>query len=267
VYDAVRAGFRKVVLVIRREVEDQIRRHVAAIINGGVDVAYARQVLELPPAVPGRAKPWGTGHAVLTAASEIAGPFAVMNADDLYGASAYQMLREYLSKAPAGDHALVGYSLRETLSPHGGVSRAVAETDTRGYLSRLAEVTGIESRGAVLMGRAMSGQVVTLGGHELVSMNLWGFTAAVLPGLQRQFDRFVETHGSDPRAEFLLSEAMGAQVVAGEARVRVLETRERWVGMTFAADDEVVRAEVARLVHAGLYPANLRSGFEGLACD
>jgi MobA-like NTP transferase protein len=263
VYDAVRAGFRNVVFVIRGEVEELLHRHVSEVIGTGVEVAYARQVLDRAP--PGRTKPWGTGHAVLAAAPEVAGPFAVMNADDFYGAGAYRALFEHL--ASAGEHALVGYPLAETLSPHGGVSRGIAEPDARGYLSRLTEVTDIEPRGSGFTGRTTAGQPVTLEGGEIVSMNLWGFTPAVLPALERQFARFLEVLGADAGAEFLLSEAVGAQAAAGEARVRVLRARERWFGMTFSADDAAVRDEVAHLVDAGVYPANLRAGFERLACD
>jgi hypothetical protein len=263
VYDAVRAGFRKVVLVIRHEVEEMFRRHVAEIIGTGVAVSFARQALDAAP-VSGRTKPWGTGHAVLAAASEIAGPFAVMNADDFYGATAYRMLFEHLSSA-AG-HALVGYALRDTVSPHGGVARAIAESDARGHVSRLIEVTGIERRGSGFAGQTTAGQAVKLRGDELVSMNLWGFTPAVLPVLERQFARFLEIRGSDPAAEFLLSEAVGAQVAVGDARVRVLPSSDRWFGMTYSADDEGVRREVGRLIDAGIYPANLKDGFERLAC-
>lgn len=263
VYDAARAGFRKTIFVIRHEVEDLFRRHVAEVIDAGVEVAYARQAPD--PSTPGRTKPWGTGHAVLAAAPQLTGPFAVMNADDFYGAGVYRMLFEHL--ADAGEHALVGYPLEETLSPHGGVSRAIAESDARGYLSRLTEVTDIEPLGSGFTGRTMAGQAVALGGAEFVSMNLWGFTPAVLPALRRQFARFLERRGADPAAEFLLSEAVGAQVAAGEARVRVVRSRERWFGMTFSADEAAVRGELARLADTGAYPANLKTGFERLACD
>jgi hypothetical protein len=263
VYDAVRAGFRKVVLVIRHEVEELFRRHVAEFIDAGVEVAYARQALDPSPA--GRTKPWGTGHAVLAAAPEISGPFAVINADDFYGTAVYRMLFEHL--ATPAEHALVGYPLRDTLSSHGGVSRGIVESDAQGHLSRLTEVTDIEPRGSGLTGRTTAGRAVTLGGGELAAMNLWGFTRALLPALERQFDRFLEIRGEDPAAEFLLGEAVAAQVAAGETRVRVLRSRERWFGMTFSADEAAVRDEVARLVDQGAYPANLKGGFERLACN
>jgi hypothetical protein len=188
-----------------------------------------------------------------------------MNADDCYGADAYRLLFEHLSGT--AEHALVGYTLRETMSAHGGVSRAIAELDGAGHLSRLTEVADVARQGSAYAGRTSAGQVVTLNGTEVVSMNLWGFTPAVLPALERQFAAFLAEHGSDPRAEFLLSDAVGAQVAAGDARVRVLPTRERWFGMTYAADDESVRHEVERLVDAGRYPTNLQAGFEQLACD
>ena len=262
VYDAVRAGFRKVVFVIRQEVEESFHRHVTDVIGGGVEVVFACQTLD--PAPPGRTKPWGTGHAVLAAAWGIDGPFAVMNADDFYGADAYRLLFEHL--AGGAEHALVGYPLRETMSAHGGVSRAIAESDTRGYLSRLTEVAGLVRRGDAYSGRTVAGQAVALDGSEVVSMNLWGFTRDVLPALERQFARFLETHGADQRAEFLLSEAVGTQVATGAARVRVLHAAARWFGMTFSADDEGVRHDVRRLVDAGQYPANLKDGFERHAC-
>lgn len=176
------------------------------------------------------------------------------------------MARLFDHLTSAAEHALIGYPLKETLSPHGGVSRAIAETDERGYLSRLIEVTKIVRHGSSFTGRATDGRIVALGGDELVSMNLWGFTPAVLPTLERQFARFLETRGADPAAEFLLSEAVSAQVATGEARVRVLPARARWFGMTFSADDEGVRNEVRRLVAAGHYPANLKDGFERLPC-
>ena len=240
------------------------RRHVAEVIGTGIEVVFAHQTLE--PTAPGRTKPWGTGHAVLAAAWGIRGPFAVMNADDFYGADAYRSLFEHL--AARAEHALVGYTLRETTSAHGGVSRAIVELDAQGYLSRLTEVADIAGRGSTYTGRTIPGETVTLDGSELVSMNLWGFTPALLPTLERQFARFLEDEGTDPKAEFLLSEAVGAQVRAGDARVRVLPAAgSQWFGMTYAADDERVRDQITRLVDAGQYPTNLKAGLERLGCD
>jgi len=261
VYDAVRAGFRNVVLVIRREVEELFRRHVADVIGSGVAVSYTHQALDSPPAppAPGRMKPWGTGHAVLAAAWGIRGPFAVMNADDYYGAGAFRLLFDHL--AVAGDHALVGYTLRETTSTHGGVSRAIAELDAQGYLARLTEVADIAGRGSTYTGRTIPGETVTLDGSELVSMNLWGFTNDVLGVLEEQFAAFLAAPDRAPDTEFLLSTALDQQVRAGRARLRVLPAPDRWLGMTFAADVPAVRDEIASLVRAGVYPADLRDAF------
>lgn len=188
-----------------------------------------------------------------------------MNAGDFYGAGAYRTLFQHLTSAD--EHALVGYPLLETLSPYGGVSRGIAESDGRGYLSRLTEVTDIEPGGSGITGRTTAGHAVSLGGGELVSMNLWGFTPAALPALERQFARFLEFRGADPAAEFLLSDAVGAQVAAGDARVRLLRAHERWFGMTFSEDAAATRNAVARLVDAGTYPSDLKTGFERLACN
>jgi len=259
VYDAVRAGFRNVVLVIRREVEELFRRHVADVIGPGVAVSYAHQALEPPPAAPGRTKPWGTGHAVLAAAWGIRGPFAVMNADDYYGAGAFRLLFDHF--AGAADHALVGYTLRETTSTHGGVSRAIVELDAQGYLARLTEVADIAGRGSTYTGRTIHGETVTLDGSELVSMNLWGFTRDVLAVLEQQFAAFLAAADRASDAEFLLSTALDEQMRAGRARLRVLPAPDRWLGMTFAADVPAVRDEIASLVRAGVYPADLRDAF------
>ena len=266
VYDAVRAGFRSIVLVIREELEDLFRRHVAEVIDARVEVTYAHQAVAR--SASGRTKPWGTGHAVLAAVAQVrTSPFAVMNADDFYGAGAYRMLFEHLTSAAEPAHVLIGYRLRETMSAHGGVSRAIAESDAAGYLSRLVEVIDIEPGSSRFTGRSTTGQAVTLRGDELVSMNLWGFTPALLPALERQFARFLATQRADPAAEFRLSEVVGAEVATGEARVRVLRAQEQWFGVTFPADEAAVRDRVARLVSSGVYPANLHDGFERLACD
>src|SRR3989442_4077688 len=249
--------------VIRPEAEELFRRHVSEATGAGIEVVFAHQAIE--PSAPGRTKPWGTGHAVLAAAWGIRGPFAVMNADDFYGADAYRLLFEQL--VGSAEHALVGYTLRETMSAHGGVSRAIAEVDAQGYLSQLTEVADIAGRGTTYTGRTLAGETLMLDGGELVSMNLWGFTPAVLPTLERQFARFLEARGTEPTPEFLLSEAVGAQVSAGDARVRVLPAAgSQWFGMTYAADDERVRDRITGPVGPGQYPTNLNARLERLGC-
>jgi hypothetical protein len=257
IYDAMRAGFGRAVLVIREELRAPLRDHVARVIGTALPVDYVEQ--HVPS---GRAKPWGTGHAVLAARDAVDGPFAVCNADDYYGPGAYRLLAEHL----AGDagapplHALVGYRLDATLSAHGGVARAVASLGPDGLVTRVVEVRGVRRLDGGLRGVTAAGEEGEFTGAEPASMNLWGFTRDVLPALEAQFATFLAA----PRAadaEFLLSTALDGQLAAGRARLRVLPAPDRWLGMTFAAELEPVRAALAALVGAGVYPADLRAAF------
>jgi len=251
IYDAMRAGFSRAVLVIRKELAGPLREHVADVTGGALPVQYVEQ--RVPE---GRVKPWGTGHAVLAVRDAVDVPFAVCNADDYYGPGAYRLLAAHLSaKAsppPPPVHAFVGYRLDETLSDHGGVARAVATTDPDGLVTRLVEVKDVRREQREFTGA------------EFVSMNLWGFTPDVLPPLEEQFRAFLDAPQRGPDAEFLLSTALGDQVTSGRARLRVLPAPDRWLGMTFAADVEAVRAALAELVRAGTYPADLRAAFTRL---
>jgi hypothetical protein len=251
IYDAVRAGFTRVVLVIREELRAPLREHVARVIGAALPVDYVEQRLD-----EGRVKPWGTAHAVLAARDAIDGPFAVCNADDYYGPGAYRLLAAHLTAKASTPplHAFVGYRLDETLSDHGGVARAVASIGPDGLVARLVEVKGLTAAG---MQREFTGA-------EFVSMNLWGFTPAVLAVLEEQFTAFLDAPRREPAAEFLLSTALGDQVTAGRARLRVLPAPDRWLGMTFAADVAAVRAALAERVRGGIYPADLRAAFTRL---
>ncbi len=258
IYDAMRAGFARAVLVIREELRAPLREQVARVVGRALPVDYVEQRLDDLPRgrrVPaGRVKPWGTGHAVLAGREAVDGPFAVCNADDYYGPGAYRLLAEHLT-AKAGTpplHAFVGYRLDATLSAHGGVARAVASTGPNGLVTRLVEVKNV---------RGGDGPFT---GAEQVSMNLWGFAPDVLAVLEEQFTAFLDAPGLAADAEFLLSTALGDQVAAGRARLRVLPAPDRWLGMTFAADVEAVRAALAELVRAGTYPADLRAAFTRL---
>ena len=269
IYDAMRAGFGRAVLVIREELRAPLRDHVARVIGAALPVDYVTQRLDDLPegrrVLAGRAKPWGTGHAVLAAREAVDGPFAVCNADDYYGPGAYRLLAQHL----AGDagapplHALVGYRLDATLSPHGGVARAVASLGSGGLVARVVEVRGVRRLDGGLRGVTATGDEREFTGAEPASMNLWGFTRDVLPALAAQFATFLAAPGA-PDAEFLLSTALDGQLAAGRARLRVLPAPDRWLGMTFAAELETVRAALAALVGAGVYPADLRAAFTRL---
>ena len=251
IYDAMRAGFTRAVLVIRKELATPLDEHISEVTRGVVPVQFVEQ-----PVPEGRAKPWGTGHAVLAARGAVDGPFAVCNADDYYGPGAYRLLAAHLTAKASTPplHAFVGYRLDETLSDHGGVARAVAATGSDGLVARLVEVKDLTA----------AGKQSEFTGAESVSMNLWGFTPEVFAALEEQFAAFLAAPQRAPDAEFLLSTALGDQVAAGRARLRVLPAPDRWLGMTFTADVAAVRAALADLVRAGTYPADLRAAFTRL---
>jgi NDP-sugar pyrophosphorylase family protein len=243
IYDAMRAGFTRAVLVIRPELRDPLRAHVARVTGDALPVDYVEQRIDA-----GRVKPWGTGHAVLTARAAVAGPFAVCNADDYYGPGAYRLLAEHLKgEGSQGVHALVGYRLDGTLSEHGGVARAVASCGPDGLLTRLVEVRDVRRVGGRLRGVTATEEPREFTGGEQTSMNLWGFAPDVFAALEEQFAAFLASQRA-PEAEFLLSTALDEQVRSGRARLRVLPAPDRWLGVTFAADVPAVRTALAALV-------------------
>lgn len=264
IYDALHAGFTQVVVVTRPDLEPVLRAHISGIFGGSLPLTFAFQELtQLPAGYSApvqRSKPWGTGHAVLAAKHEVHEPFVVMNADDFYGASAFAVLAEHLrSTAGSGtvEFAAAGYTLSDTLSPHGGVSRAVCRVDNEGYLVGVAEVKGIKREGSVLAGVNLAGEPFWLNGDETVSMNLWAATPAAFPILEQQFAVFLEQYGDDLAAEFLLSEAVNQQISAGEVRVKVIPTPGPWLGVTFREDKPYVTERLQRLINEGDYPADL----------
>ena len=269
VHDAVRAGFTNVTFVIRRELERDFQNHVKRRFGRRVSVSFAFQDLADIPAgyaLPdSREKPWGTAHAILAARHIVQDQFVVINADDFYGASAYSLLHEYLEMPQAPEvpeFAMIGYTLRETFSPFGGVSRGICECGNRGFLERLVEVKKIENMNGEITGVTVTGDRYALEGDETVSMNVWGLTPAVFPILKRQFSEFLAEFGNDPDAEFLLSNALNEQIAAGKTRLKVLATRERWFGMTFQDDRPNVARQITGLVERGVYPNHLASWFQ-----
>lgn len=263
VYDAVRAGFTKVVFVVRRRFADAFRAQVLARFENQVAVDLAFQELDALPTPfqlpPGREKPWGTAHAVLSARPQVTTPFAVINADDFYGPEAFRQLAAFLSKVrdtwPAS-FGLVAYRLGNTLSEHGTVSRGVCEIDSRGYLVSVQEREKIE---ATADGpRALTDEgPVPLGVDTPVSMNMMAFTPAVFPFLEEQFREFLEERGSQPRSEFYLPAAVASIIRRGQCRVTVLDTAGQWLGVTYPEDREGFRTSIARKVEAGEYPSPL----------
>ncbi len=264
IYDALRAGFTRIVMVTRRELEPVLQDHIQGIFGTSLHVAFAIQELSQLPAgyaIPGgRTKPWGTGHAVLASERAVGEPFVVMNADDFYGESAFKALAKHLRSAANSDRnefAAAGYNISETLSPHGGVSRAVCELDGDGYLVSVTEVKRIQREGDRLVGVTVAGEPFSLTGEETVSMNLWAATLSAFPILNAQFARFLETYGDDTEAEFFLSEAVNDQVVSGDVRVKVIPTPGPWLGVTYQEDKPYVVLSLKEQVDEGIYPEKL----------
>ncbi|MDE3163682.1 MAG: NTP transferase domain-containing protein [Acidobacteriota bacterium] len=260
IYDALRAGFRRVVFVLRKEIETEFRQKVGARFEHLVEVSYVLQDLQHVPAgfhVPaGRTKPWGTTHAVLAAEGTINGPFAVINADDFYGAESYRLLAEHLRNA-AAEHALVGYVLRRTLSEYGAVARGVCAVDAHGLLRDVTEMTQIERVGTQIRNTLADGRATELTGDELVSMNLWGLRAEIFPLLRERLAAFLAAHGTELKSECYLPATVSELIGAGKAAVRVLPTPETWFGVTYQQDKPEVVASVRRLIEAGQYPERL----------
>lgn len=253
VFDAARAGFGRVVFVIRREFEADFRQKIGARYAGRMAVDYVFQSLEALPAgfapTLGREKPWGTGHAAWCAREAVRENFAAINADDFYGADAFAQLAKFLTAAGRAEFALAGYRLAATLSEHGAVSRGVCTAGPDGMLRDITEQTGITPAGV--------GPGGEFSGAETVSMNCWGFTPAVFPLLEVQLGEFLRARAGDAKAEFYLPTAVSAMIARKAATVRVLPTQAEWFGVTYRGDQPRVCAALAELVRRGAYPARL----------
>lgn len=262
VFDAIRAGFGRVVFLIRRDIEDEFRAVVGKKFESAIDVDYAFQELSMLPggfAVPeGRTKPWGTTHAILCAQEQLKGPFAAINADDFYGANAYQVLADHLQSGRA-DYAMVGFVLRNTLSDFGTVARGVCSLNSDGELVEIVERTNIAKSGNGATFTDESGASQNLSGDELVSMNFFGFHPTLFPQITEIFERFLRAHGQEEKSETYIPNAVGELVREGKTKVRVLRSTDPWFGVTYKEDRPTVVANIKRLVEQGRYPAKLWS--------
>ena len=258
IYDAIRAGFGKVVFVIRHDIEQTFREVVGSKFANRLPVEYAFQELANIPAPftvpPGRTKPWGTGHAILAAEAVIHEPFAMINADDFYGADTFRVLADYLRqvKADSNAYAMVGFTLRKTLSDHGTVARGVCQVDNAGKLKQIVELLKIAKAGT---GAKDGDQNLT--GDEPVSMNFWGFTPTLFGQLRASLRQFLAAHGQDEKSELLIPMVIGDLVTQNRATCQVLRTTASWFGVTYREDRPIVIESVRKLVAAGDYPAQL----------
>ena len=264
VFDALRAGFGRIVFVIRPEMQAAFRATVGRRYEHRVPVAYALQwvgALPLGFAPPAnRARPWGTGHAVLAAEPFVEGPFAVVNADDFYGADAYVGLCDCLQRGMSEEmptYAMVGYALRDTLADAGSANRGRCRFTPDGWLEGITEVTGIERDGADGCYRDEAAHDQTISGSELVSMNAWGFQPVVFDQLRERFKSFLRKSSVSETAEFYLPDAVADIIGEGSARVKVLPTRDKWAGITHPEDKVRVVEMIDDLIRQGRYPRRL----------
>ena len=263
VYDAIKAGFNKIVSVISKTIENDFKQTIGKRISKQIEVDYViQQLTDLPIAfnIPAeRTKPWGTGHAVFACRNTVNEPFAVINADDFYGQESYQLLADKLESTaddPAA-FAMVGYKLRNTVSEHGSVARGICSVDRDSRLTEVVERTKIESANGKIRYQDNTGNWHDLTGDETVSMNLWGFKPSLFTVLETEFTKFLEKHGAELKAEFFVPSVVNTLIDSGKVTVYVLETTSPWFGVTYADDKQRVVAKIRQLVDNGIYPACL----------
>lgn len=266
IYDAIAAGFNKVVFITRKELENEFKKIIKPSVAEQVEVEYVFQELENLPngfSVPdGRTKPWGTGHAILSCLGTVKEPFAVINADDYYGKEAFVKIHDFLANVKENQNkmpiSMVGFVLENTLSENGQVTRGVCRVDENHHLTHIEETFGIERKGALAVGKNAAGEPVELPLATPVSMNLWGFTADFLDTLEARFIEFLGgIAGNETKAEFLLPEVVGSMLKENKAEVLVLTSNDRWFGVTYKEDKDMVVRSFRELYEKGCYPEQL----------
>lgn len=264
IYDAMRAGFGKVIFIIKESIEDDFKEAFVEKLKDKIAVDYVFQEIWMVPEgilVPDeRQKPWGTGHAVMMADGKIEGPFAVINSDDFYGRGAYQTLADYYkgwTPARENDYCMVGYHVANTLSEFGSVSRGVCSGDQQSFLVDVVERTHIERTGGGIFYKNDHGEQVSLSEGTIVSMNFWGFTPSFFKHLTSGFAAFIKKNSENVKAEFYIPTMVNDLIKAGKATVRILDCPDKWFGMTYKEDRETVVKSIRELIKQGVYPENL----------
>lgn len=262
IYDAINAGFGKVVLVVRESIREQMSELFDARWADKIKLEYALQEVNVPVAgienLPHREKPWGTAHAVMVAKANINEPFAVINADDFYGADAYRAVHDFLvNDANDETYAMAGYILKNTLSDHGAVSRGVTETDADGNLDSITERTKIHREGDKIVYVDENNQQLELDENSYVSMNFWGFSTGFFSASEELFRKFVAENADNPKAEFYIPLVIETLTKANKVKVKVLENHARWMGVTYQEDRPLVVAKLKELADNGDYPVGV----------
>ena len=263
IYDALRAGFGKVVFVIRHSFEDEFRNQIVSKYENHIPVEVVFQdVTCVPAGIPydkERVKPWGTNHAVQMAKDVINEPFAVINSDDFYGRESYALLADFLQRVEGqkGKYCMIGYHIENTLSESGSVNRGICQVDEHNLLTNVVERINIESRGGVVQFPTADGQYENIEAGALVSMNMWGFTPDYFDHSERMFVDFLKKHGMEPKSEIYIPTVVNQLIVEGKAQCEVIDTPSKWFGVTYAEDRPQVVLSVNKLVREGIYPQKL----------
>lgn len=265
VYDAVQAGFGKVVFVIRHDFEQEFRDKVLSKYEGVVPTEVVFQDIKTIPAEfkdkvnPERTKPWGTNHAVMMGKDAISEPFGVINADDYYGAESFKLLADFLRSVEGqkGKYCMIGFRIENTLSENGGVSRGLCEVNEEGYLTGVKECHGIEMTPEGKLIHVENDKTLPFPAGASVSMNMWGFTPDYFDYSEKAFVKFLSESAGELKSEFYIPTVVNDLINAGEATLKVLQTPSKWFGVTFAADREATVNQFKKLHEEGVYPAKL----------
>lgn len=262
IYDAIRAGFGKIVFVIRRDIEEQVQERFVTRLKGKIEVDYVfQEITNLPEGVkvnPERQKPWGTSHAILVTSQKINEPFGVINADDYYGVESFNILRDFLinDKDP-NRYCIVGYKLGNTLSEHGHVNRGVCGVDKGDLLQNIVETRQISKTAEGAEAPGPDGTVLKFNGNEIVSMNLWGFKPSCFDYLGSEFRNFIDKNGMDLKAELDIPTSVDKFVKNGQITIKVLMSNERWFGVTYREDKPFVVDSIREMIRKGIYPESI----------
>lgn len=262
IYDAIRAGFGKIVFVIRRDIEEQVKERFVEKLRNRIDVDYVfQEITNLPEGVnvaPDRAKPWGTSHAILVTRDKIKEPFGVINSDDYYGVESYKILHDFLvNDQDPNSYTIIGYKLGNTLSDHGNVNRGVCKVTSEGLLSHIVETRQIEKTKSGAKAPGPDGKDQEFTGNEIVSMNLFGFKPSCYNYLGEEFRNFINAKGMDLKSELDIPTSLDKFVKKGEIRIKILMSNERWFGVTYREDKPFVVESLKKMIRKGTYPARI----------
>lgn len=264
IYDAIRAGFGKIVFVIRRDIEEQVNERFVERLKGKIEVDYVfQEITNLPEGVTvtdERQKPWGTSHAILVTKEKIREPFGVINADDYYGVDSFGILKDFLvNDVIENNYCIVGYKLGNTLSDHGHVNRGVCQVGKDGLLKNIVETRQIEKTKEGAKAPSSYGEFEYFTGNEVVSMNLWGFKPSCYDFLGKEFRRFLDEKGMDPKSELDIPTSVDKFVKNGEITIKILMSNDRWFGVTYREDKPFVVESIRKMIREGVYPARIYS--------